>query len=589
MDVDDQVWDTMMNDTIEDDEEPHTETHMINFLPKGKKTIFITKSGAFVKFSALSNSLVSAVKLATKIDNYFTLKHKLITGYMHQLKCAKLDKKNERIIVPRFGIYEILNDKYNLNNTTTVSQIAEGDPPTNKFVWKGTQTDNQKIITDEIMSKYFTKERIALGSAGVILNLEAGQGKSFVAAYLITKIQRKTAIILHSTALIEQWAKVLRASLGDTVSIGYYYGVKKINGDIMIMIVDSASSNMFKIGNETLTPVEFYNRFGLIIVDECHVFANKMALKAMRSAQAPCMLGLSATPDEHPNGYDNAVWWSLGPILDSKKIRNFVSTADNFKAVVHRIMYYGPTNYTKIIINSATETVSFAETTNMLCMDKHRNQLVINCILEGLALNLSIFVFADRRAYLSELRDLLESQAPVNSEILDSAEDFVRIVGGAAPGDLERAEINSRVIFTTYQYMGTGKSVVKMNGLVLAHPRKSKMKQYINRIFRLGSDESITRHIWDICDMKLKASSQWHTRLEHYAAKKYEIVPKKIKYEDISVVIPDLIVRAPRPAVVKPVAKHKTHNPLIQKPKKLDPEKIASIVDSLISNIKKAT
>ncbi len=585
----------------------------INYTPSGPRAIIITKSGAFIKFEYLSSDIGKAVAIATKIYNYFTLKHKTITGYMHYLKCAKMDKEGKRIIVPRFGVFEILTKQYQLANFTTKSQITLGQFPRSPFVWRAKQTANQKIIADEIINKYYTKERVLRGSAGVIVNLEAGQGKSYLAAYLMSVIQRKTAIIMHSTALMDQWVKVLKTSFGDNISVGYYYGKKKRDGDVILLIVDSASFDEFKIDGEVMTPNEFYSQFGFIIIDECHTFTNSMALKALRSAQATYMLSLSATPDEHIYGYDKSVWWAVGPILKAADIPGFISTADDFKAEVHRIMYYGPSDHTKIIINEHTDLISTTGTVSMICNDKYRSQLVIDCIKEGLALNLYMFVFADRRAYLAELRDMLTFQTHENSEIVDSDTDFVRVVGGAALDDLEQAELTARVIFTTYQYMGTGKSVVKMNGLVLATPRKSKMKQYINRVFRLGSNMEITRHIWDICDMRLKLATQWRTRKIHYESKGYNIEAKQIHYEDIQLYdeVPESFKKVDKPKSSK---KNKTKiieldtpaeveldnymavpkltapsNPIdIPKRinKKFDSQKISSIANSLVAQIK---
>jgi hypothetical protein len=495
--------------------------------PDSDNVIYITCSGAFIKFEYFDGDTESIIKKIKKITNYFTLWSKNLMGDDKCLKCYKLDKAKGRIIVPRFGIYEILNKKYGLQNFTCKSQIKKGNKPNTPFTWIARQTDNQKMVTDIILSQYYTPERSAVGSAGVIVDLDAGQGKSYVAAYIIAKLQKKTAIILHTTALVEQWVKVLQTSLGD-VSIGYYYSKRKIDGDIIIMIVNSASKPTFTFGNIEMEANDFYKQFGFIIYDECHLYCNSMALKTLKNAQSTYMMGLSATTNENSLGYDRSVWWNIGPVLDTRAIPGFVSTSEDFTAIVHRVMYIGPDKYTKSIVNEHTGMTCSARTINMICEDKRRSKLIIKCVKEGLALGLNMFVFADRREYLLQLRDMLQ-----DGEILTTEDEFVRIVGGAASDALETAELKSKVIFTTYQYMGTGKSVVKMTGLVLANPRKSKMKQYINRIFRLGSDITIQRHIWDICDMKLSLASQWYVRKKHYDSKGYEIVPKRVHYTEI--------------------------------------------------------
>lgn len=55
-----------------------------------------------------------------------------------------------------------------------------------------------------------------------------------------------------------------------------------------------------------------------------------------------------------------------------------------------------------------------------------------------------------------------------------------------------------------------------MTGLVLATPRRNKLEQYIKRVFRLGSDVRITRHVYDIVDKRLSVQSQWYSRAAYY-------------------------------------------------------------------------
>jgi hypothetical protein len=545
---------------------------------KNKKPLYITKTGAFIKFEYLADNLPEQLKIAKKIENRFTLRSKTITGVLKQLKCSRMDKKNNRIIVPRFGVFEILNKKYKLDRYIPVCQINIG--VAKKFKWQGKQTENQVIIAQEIINNHFTPDRVEKGSAGVILNLEAGQGKSYLAAYLMSIIQKKTAIILHSTSLVEQWVKVLQNAFGTGVKIGYYYAKKKQDGDVMLMIIDSAANDEFKIAGQVYKAIEFYNQFGFIIFDECHKYSSKTALKALRSAQTPYMLGLSATPDEHVDGYDAAVWWSIGPVLKADSLTGYTATSEDFSAEVHRIMYYGPPEYTKVIVNKTTEMTSIAETINMICEDNLRSTLVVDCICDGLDKGLFMFVFADRREYLSKLQTLLtQKRKSINSDIVDSDDDFVRVVGGAHSSDLETAEIKSKVIFTTYQYMGTGKSVVKMTGLVLATPRKSKMKQYINRIFRLGSDATITRHIYDICDMKLKLANQWSTRNLHYKEKGYTVTFKKVNYADVF----DLDANQSHASQTHA---SQTHASQTHPRNKIDIKKITDITNKLLNKLK---
>lgn len=107
------------------------------------------------------------------------------------------------------------------------------------------------------------------------------------------------------------------------------------------------------------------------------------------------------------------------------------------------------------------------------------------------------------------------------------------------------------------------------------------MKQYVNRIFRLGSDESIVRHIWDICDTKLSLSNQWYTRKKHYDSKNYEIITTTVDYSEIN----DNIIEPPlyeSPRNIKKRMKNTIKiDPIIQIPEKNDDEIVNNIIDLL--------
>jgi hypothetical protein len=520
--------------------------HLINYDPNedDNNILPITKSGVFISFDNIGyrrnkkyNDDVSHMKAIRKIENYFTLKTMQIIGAMKQIKCCKVDKKKRRIIVPRFGIFEVLTDKYGLDGYSTKSQLKSGDNPSTWFIWKGHLKPNQELISRHLMSTVYTNSRKNKGSAGCILNLEAGQGKSYLAAYLMSQFNKKTLIVVHSTSLIEQWKDVINACYRN-ITIGEYHGKKKTDGDVVIIVINSVMSDEFVtvLGKRatkvvtTNTPINYFNQFGYVIYDEAHVYANKNFGKSFSIAQAPYMLGLSATPDENVNKFDKLVWWGIGPVIDASKLPGYIATNRDFTGEVHRKMYYGKPLYTRLIKNDITDMVSVSETLGMICEDENRTNLVIDCIEECLKKHLYTFVFADRRNYLDVLRLKLEERKSIDVdsiEMMTEPTDYVRIVGGSKSEELAEAEAKSRVIFTTYQYMGTGKSIVKMNGLVLATPRKSKMKQYIKRIFRLGSDATITRHIYDIVDMRTTLKNQWSTRKKYYNSQEFSIDESK--------------------------------------------------------------
>ena len=504
---------------------------LVNYTPEGKVQIPITKSGAFIKFALFDEH--TRVSIVRKIENYFTLRTIQITGAWKQSKRCKIDNEKQRIIVPRFGIYEILNNKFGLLNHSTVCQITPGDDC--KFTWNAQLNENQQVIQKYMMDNIYNINRANLGSAGCILNLAAGQGKSYLAAYLMSKFNKKTAIVVHSTSMIEQWNKVLKTCYPE-LSVGFYYGKAKVLGDVMLLVIDSAIKPkfVFKKQNKEMTALEFYSMFGFIIYDECHLYANNNDGQVFKVAQARYVLGLSATPDENANKFDKIHQWELGSVLQASKIPGYKSIANNFTANIYKVQYYAHPDYAKNIIEPATGMLSTSKMLSQLTTDMKRASLVVDCICKCLEANLYTYVFADRRDYLELLRCMLSArQKNVDSDIVVSDGDFMRLVGGSKALDLETAEVKSKCIFTTFAYGATGRSIIKMNGLVLATPRKSGMTQTIGRILRLGSDASIKRQIYDIVDMKIKLKSQWSSRKKYYDSMGFEIVEEKYEHDKI--------------------------------------------------------
>ena len=545
----------------------------------------MTKTGVFIPFNLLGDTTDKQLKSLKRLESRFSIFVPMMIGPSKTYKCYASDRKKMRIIIPRFGAFEVLNATYNLAEYKITQQFSDGDKV--KFEWKGALKPNQKIISDELMKNIYSDARIASGSAGCIVKLSAGQGKSYIAAYLMSKFNRKVAVILHTKALLNQWKDVIKTCYPN-IDIGEYHSDAKKEGQIMFIIINSALSNEFtfvtkgiknakdtdvtkgiknakkpKEKSEPITKVysaiDFYNQFGFIIYDECHAYNNAFHSKAFSIAQAKCVMGLSATPDEcEPKIISNFSKWGLGPIVETATMLGYEEEKGEFKADVHQVKYYGPVEFTKLLINKFTETVSVASTINMLTVDVYRNALIIECVKKCLDLGLNVFVFADRRDYLEHLRLILEEikisaavlatdsdqqdEAKDSDDVeLPNSDDYTRLVGGSKEEMLKMAAEKSKVILSTYQFMSTGVSIVKMTGLVLATPRKSKAEQFIKRIFRLGSDMTIRRHIYDIVDQKLTVKNQFSKRKKLYAENKFDIIMEEHTYQDVEKRLGDII------------------------------------------------
>lgn len=489
-----------------------------------ENTLILTQNGLHINVSSLTNKEINSIKkFNTIIDT--EKKALLRLDYDPTLTKFTTSRKYPNVLtISRFSLF-LYNQQYPDNplvNFTKLAEINEGNViniQTNNIKLSNIQRQIKKSII-----KIFNKD---VFENGVYLKLNAGQGKSYVAASLISSIKKKTLIIVHRRSIIDQWAKVINAAFPNT-TVGYYYSNKKVDGDIIIMVNRSCLQKTYTINNKTMTRTEYYAQFGFVIVDEAHECASKQMQSILKYVQTYYILALSATPITKV--YDKGLLFEFGQILDCNHLLE--EEKNEFKVSLNKVEYYGDDIYTEHHTNEALGTTNIAKTLNMLVEDPKRNETILNILTNELKdSSRFIYVFSDRRDHLLHLNNTLieytaKNELNYKSDLCTNEDEFLRLVGGASSDEMHKAETKSRVIFTTYAFMGTGKSIPKMNTVILTHPRRNKIEQFIGRILRLGSDYSIVRKIYDIVDMKLSLSRQYSVRQLYY---------KKIVTEPITI------------------------------------------------------
>lgn len=493
-------------------------TKLISKPLTGHLTIIIKRDGTYIE------NLTS--ELIKKIQNYYTLSDKTIMGYFK--KTTNWVLQGNKLYIPRFGAF-LLTNKF---ECVFDNKIICQNPLVN-LNYSGKFSGNQEIIYNDIMSNKFNQMRMQVGKSGLILNLQAGQGKTFLAMAIIGKLKCRTLVVVHNSSILDQWVKLLTEYFTG-VTIGQYYGKKKVMGDITVGIINSLVMDEIKLVGIN-TPREFYDQFDFIIFDEVHEYCSTTRAQIYKIAQCPYMLGLSATPNDREDSLDKINHWGCGPIYDATKTIGYTTTDVTFKGRVTKICYSGPTEYTETILNEKLDLVSVPAMIQQLCDDPYRLVMIIDLIIEQHKAGLNVLVFADRRSYLELIRVELEKKSLTSQMLTDDTEklhiDAMRLVGGSSSKDMDLAKETKNIILTTYQYFGTGTSIQRLNSVILTTPRKSKSRQFIGRIFRLGSDYTIERQIIDIVDMRITLKNQWQSRVQYYKEQNYTIVDKKISYK----------------------------------------------------------
>ncbi len=394
----------------------------------------------------------------------------------------------------------------------------------------GKSNPNQKIIVDHIIAQFKSDTQVC----GVTLKVAPGLGKSFIAKDIIDKMKLKTLIVVPNTYLLDQWVSLLTQYFPET-TIGTMYGKHKSDGDIIVGIINTVSelkefemikkipiqstNNRKKFLKEKHTIVldDILKTVGLTIFDESHLYVSKEFRKVFHRIWSRYTIGLSATPDIREDKLDVIHRSWLGPILDAETLDGFNAVQDKFTSEVNIINYHALNDNCKFNLRD-DNVIDYSSIIESIVNDPNRNEIIIQQIINLMNNGLYTFVFSDRRSHLEHLYNLLEEALTDTDAILEMPESNKKIIlyGGSNEQTIMDAKKVSTVIFTTYSYSSTGVSITKMNGLILATPRRSGLEQITGRIFRLGSDTNIKRVIVDISDAKLPLKSQIRERMNVY-------------------------------------------------------------------------
>ena len=452
--------------------------------------IKLTRKGICIDFKYLHNKI--GMKKIRSISNKFTIRTRSHNNIYKTIKCFK--KKKGIIYIPRCSGIKLSPLIGDIKN-----ELHNGDDVDYKDSTM-ILTPNQDIVCNHLMKNIYNDDNKSSGMSSCILQMDPGYGKTYLSLGIIENIRKKTMIIVPNTYLLNQWYEILTNAFPNNM-IGLYYGKKKIDGDIIISIINSALK------------YTDYDDIGLIIYDEVHMYCSKKYSQIFTTAQSINCLGLTATPHERIDKFDNVYVWHLGDIIYASKIDGWDANHIEFKTNVTRVIYNGPESHTKLL-ESNMGVVSVPLMINQLQEDPYRNNMIVKYAIDMYNKGLCVFVFSDRREHLHNIATKLIN---LNIDIkAPELEGIKELMGGSNDVDIKEAKDNGRVILTTYQYSGTGISINKMNSLILSTPRRSNMKQILGRIYRLNSDYDITREIIDIMDNRICLKNQYYTRKKTY-------------------------------------------------------------------------
>ena len=309
-------------------------------------------------------------------------------------------------------------------------------------------------------------EKIAEKDFGVIVS-PPGSGKTIIGLEIIAQKRQPALIVVHRKQLFDQWIERIQSFLKiPKREIGQIGNQKfTIGKEVTVAMIQSLTRS------EEISKIA--NKFGTIIVDECHHIPAKSFREAIVNFNSFYLYGLTATP-KRKNNDEKLIYVYIGNILYNAEQKQEIKESD-IKAEINirETNLFAPFDY-KI---DKYETIS-----RILIHDTQRNSLIIEDIEKNVNRFKTILVLTERKAHVDILNLYLKDKFETITIHGDDSEQSRR-------SKLEQLKQGHyKIVISTGQYFGKGVDIDNLGCLFITYPFafEGKLVQYIGRIQRSG-------------------------------------------------------------------------------------------------------
>ena len=391
-------------------------------------------------------------------------------------------ESKKKIYVPRF---------YGIECYGPPEEIRINDGNEINLDFKGELRDYQKPIVEK-----FVKH--AKNNGCGLLEIHTGGGKTVLALNIISKLKKKTLIVVHKEFLLRQWVERIEQFLPNA-KVGKIQGstIDVEDKDIVIGMLQSLSMKEYD--------KKIFDDFGFTIFDESHHLLAQVFSKALFKIVTKYMLGLSATM-ERKDGLTKVFKMFIGEVVVKKErpIQNNV--------IVKSIEYFNDNEkYSKTEYNWKGQT-NYVCMIKKLCEFKPRMDFILKVLIKILKDNdnQQIMIIGHNKSLLIYLHNEIKKNdiAPVGYYL-----------GGMKAKDLKESE-SKKVIIATYAMAEEGLYIKSLSTLLMASP-KVNVTQAVGRILRKADGEKL---IIDIVDQHPIFERHWKKRKTWYNKRQFKVL-----------------------------------------------------------------
>jgi len=254
----------------------------------------------------------------------------------------------------------------------------------------GKMRENQEVVVNTYIEHV---NKVSFG--GGLLELPCAYGKTVLSLNIISKLKKKTFIIVHKEFLMNQWIERIEQFL-PKARIGKIQGqiIDIDDKDIVIGMLQSLSMKEY--------PSSIFETFGLTIIDEVHHISSEVFSNSLFKLVTKYMLGLSATMNRK-DGTTKVFKMFLGDIIFKGK------RDEERNVVVHAIKYeVNDDDFNEVKLDYRGNPL-YSSMISKLCEYNKRSEFILKIIVDMLTTNYNqqIMILAHNKNLLKYLYDAI--------------------------------------------------------------------------------------------------------------------------------------------------------------------------------------